>query len=116
MPRNCAIHARPWASPKYRCAASSYSGAMPSIIWMLAVPRTISTLWGKGVVIDGNGKGHLRIQFQCLQLGSFRGAAHHKLLTGPMEPDRDHAWRPIQPYVGQPRRDTRAQQFLRDRV
>src|SRR5215470_1609886 len=43
---NCATQAWPCACPKYRSAASAYSGTIPFTVSRLASPRTSNTLWG----------------------------------------------------------------------
>jgi hypothetical protein len=57
-----------------------------------------------------------RVRGQRPELGRPRGRTKDKLITGPVEPDRDDPGTTIHPGIGQPRRVSRPQQCLRNRI
>ena len=57
-----------------------------------------------------------RVRGQRPELGRLRGRTKDKLITGPVKPDRDDPGTTIHPGVGQPRRVSRPQQCLRNRI
>src|SRR5690348_11695085 len=57
-----------------------------------------------------------RVRGQRPELGRLRGRTKDKLITGPVKPDRDDPGTTIHPGVGQPRRVSRPQQGLRNRI
>src|ERR1700716_3671773 len=71
MPPTCFTHARPCSGPKYRSAASAYSGTTPATVSTFAVPRIWSTLYGH--VLPSVLNAILELRESALTFGAFSG-------------------------------------------